>query len=59
MPLFYTDSITLAYSNLEAAKQWWTNAFDCDVAKVPADWDCPLSSDVALQLPDQDAPQFS
>jgi hypothetical protein len=56
MPLFYTDSVTLAYSNLDAAKQWWINVFDCKVAKVPADWDCQLPSDVALQLPGHDAP---
>ena len=56
MPLFYSDSITLAYSDLEAAKRWWINAFDCKVAKIPADWDCPLPSDVALQLPGNDAP---
>ena len=36
---------------------WWIDAFDCRVmTKVPSDWDCPLPSDVALQLPGHDAP---
>ena len=56
MPLFYTDSLTLAYSDVESAKSWWVNAFDCKVSKVPSEWDCPLPSDVALQLPGHDAP---
>jgi len=56
MPLFYTDSVTLAYSDVEGAKRWWMDAFGCKVAKVPSDWDCPLPSDVALQLPGHDAP---
>jgi hypothetical protein len=56
MSLFYTDSVTLAYSDVEGAKRWWIEAFDCKVAKVPPDWDCPLPSDVALQLPGHDAP---
>jgi hypothetical protein len=56
MPLFYTDSVTLAYSDVEGAKRWWIQAFDCKVAAVPPDWDCRLPSDVALQLPGHDAP---
>ena len=56
MPLFYTDSVTLAYSDVEAAKRWWVDAFDCKVVAVPSDWDCPLPSDVALQLPGHDEP---
>jgi hypothetical protein len=56
MPLFYTDSVALAYSNIETAKRWWIDAFDCKAVKVPSDWDCPLPSDVALQLPGHDAP---
>jgi hypothetical protein len=56
MSLFYTDSVTLAYSDVESAKRWWIEAFGCKVAKVPSDWDCPLPSDVALQLPGHDAP---
>ena len=56
LALFYTDSITLAYSDVESAKRWWIEAFGCKVAKVPSDWDCPLPSDVALQLPGHDAP---
>jgi hypothetical protein len=56
MALFYTDSITLACANVEGAKRWWIGAFDCKVARVPPEWDCQLPSDVALQLPGQDAP---
>lgn len=56
MPLFYTDSIALVYSNLDAARRWWIETFDCKVAKVPPDWDCSLPSDVALQLPGHDEP---
>ena len=51
MTRFYTDSIALTYSNVEAAKQWWVSAFECTVAKIPLDWDNPLPSDVALKLP--------
>jgi len=54
--MFYTDSITLAYSDIEAAKRWWIAAFECKAVKEPADWDCPLPSDVALQLPGCDGP---
>jgi hypothetical protein len=56
MPLFYTDSITLTYSDVEGAMRWWVNAFGCKVAKVPQDWDCQLPSDVALQLPGHEEP---
>jgi hypothetical protein len=56
MPLFYTESVTLDYSDIEGAKRWWIEAFDCHVTKVPSDWDCPLPSDIALQLPGHDAP---
>jgi hypothetical protein len=56
MPLFYTDLITLTYSDVEAAKRWWVETFDCKAMKAPPDWDCPLPSDVALQLPGHSAP---
>jgi hypothetical protein len=56
MPLFYTDSVTLAYSDVEAAKTWWVDVFECKVASVPPDWDCPLPSDAALQLPGHNVP---
>ncbi len=56
MALFYTDSVTLAYADVESAKRWWVDAFDCRVVSVPSDWDCPLPSDVALQLPGHDEP---
>jgi hypothetical protein len=56
MALFYTDSVALAYSDIEAAKRWWIEAFECKQAKVPPDWDCPLPSDAALQLPGHSAP---
>jgi hypothetical protein len=51
MALFRTDSLVLCYSNIEAAKQWWIETFDCRPAKVPANWDNPLPSDIALKLP--------
>jgi hypothetical protein len=54
--LFRTDSIVLSYSNLDAAKKWWIDAFDCKVVKVPSDWDSQLTSDIALKLPGCDDP---
>lgn len=53
---FYTDSVALSYSDVQAAKQWWVNAFDCKVVKVPSDWDNHLPSDIALTLPRDDQP---
>ena len=53
---FYTDSVALTYSDIKAAEQWWIRAFDCKAAKVPPDWDNSLPSDVALKLPQDDAP---
>jgi hypothetical protein len=53
---FYTDSLAFAYSNIEAATQWWIETFGCKVAKVPADWDNTLPSDVALKFPQDDEP---
>jgi len=56
MGLFRADSVALSYSNVEAARQWWTETFGCKVAKVPRDWDNSLPSDVVLTLPgDSDA----
>ena len=57
MALFWTDSIVLCYSNVDAAKQWWIDAFDCKQAKLPG-WDNPLPSDVALKLPGDDEPRI-
>ena len=51
MALFSTDSIVICCANVEAAKVWWTEVFDCKPTKVPADWDASLPSDVALRLP--------
>jgi hypothetical protein len=56
MPLFYTDSVTLAYTDVEGAKRWWIETFGCKITKTPLNWDCPLPSDVTLQLPGHDAP---
>jgi len=56
MGLFHTDSVALSYANVEAAKQWWIDVFDCKVARVPQDWDSPLPSDVALALPGDSEP---
>jgi catechol 2,3-dioxygenase-like lactoylglutathione lyase family enzyme len=58
MALFWTDSIVLYSSNVEQAKRWWIEVFDCKQAKVPADWGDPLPSDVALKLPGQDKPSI-
>ena len=49
------DLVTLCYSDVEGAKRWWVNAFDCKHVKVPPDWNNPLPSDVALKLPGYDA----
>ncbi len=51
MALFSTDSITICCTNVDAAKRWWIEIFDCMPAKVPAHWDNPLPSDIALKLP--------
>ena len=56
MALFYTESLVLAYSDVDAAKRWWIDAFECKAVKVPADWDGQMPSDVALQLPGHDRP---
>lgn len=53
---FYTDSLSLCCTSVQLAKQWWIATFDCKETKVPADWDCPLPSDVALKLPGADEP---
>ncbi len=51
MALFSTDFLSLCYSNLPAAKEWWIKSFECRQERVPQDWDCPLPSDIALKLP--------
>lgn len=56
MALFRTDSLAFCYLNLEQAKRWWIDAFDCRAMKVPLDWDNRLPSDVALQLPGDHEP---
>ena len=56
MPLFWTDSTALCCSDVVAVRKWWIESFECKQAKVPADWDCILPSDVALTLPGHDAP---
>jgi hypothetical protein len=53
---FYADSLAFTYSNIEGATQWWIETFACKAAKVPADWDNALPSDVALQFPGDDKP---
>lgn len=53
---FYTDSLAFKYSNIEAAKQWWIETFGYKAAKVPADWDNTLPSDVVLKFPGDDEP---
>src|SRR5690242_12369146 len=59
MPLLWTDSIALCYSDVASAKRWWMESFGCKQANVPEDWDCPLPSDVALTLPGHDSPTIS
>src|SRR5579885_766784 len=56
MSLFWTGSIVLSYSDVNAAKQWLTSAFECKEVPVPADWDEPLPSDIALKFPGDDSP---
>ncbi len=56
MALFWTDSIVLCYSDVEAATDWWIKTYDCEEAKAP-DWDDPLPSDVALKLPGEPEPR--
>src|SRR5271165_569311 len=56
MPLFWTEYIALCCTNVAACKKWWIEAFDCKEAKVPANWDDTLPSDVALTLPGGDVP---
>ena len=51
MALFSTDSIAVFYSNVQAAKRWWIETFDCKQAGGPTTFDLPLPSDVALTLP--------
>src|SRR5690349_6054305 len=55
MALFWTDSIALFYSNVEAAKGWWIEMFDCKLSKGKMNFDT-LPSDVALTLPGCEAP---
>ena len=57
MQLFSTDSLVLRYSNIEAAKQWWIQVFDCKQTDLP-DWDDPLPSDIALRLPGDAEPSI-
>ncbi len=56
MALFYTEFLSVNCSDVQAAKKWWLATFDCKETKVPADWDDPLLSDVALKLPGSDEP---
>jgi hypothetical protein len=56
MALFWCDSLSISYRDLEAAKRWWIQVFECKQVSVPEDWDCPLPSDVALKLPGLDEP---
>jgi len=55
MALFYTDSLVMCSSNIESAKRWWIEVFDCKEVDLP-DWDDPLPSDVALELAGEDEP---
>ncbi len=50
------DSVVLCYSNVEAGKRWWIEAFDCKQVPVPADWENTGPSDIALKLPGDEEP---
>lgn len=56
MALFSVDSLAMCYSNVEVAKRWWIEQFECKQMEAPEDWDDPLPSDVALRLPGDDEP---
>jgi hypothetical protein len=56
VPLFWTDSIVLSYSDVVAAKKWRGMAFDWKEVMIPPDWDDPLPSHVVLNLPGSEAP---
>ena len=56
MALFSVDSLVMCYSNIDVAKRWWIEQFECREMEVPANWDDPLPSDVALLLPGEDEP---
>lgn len=56
MALFYTEYIALDYANIEAAKRWWVQVFDCKTARVRPDWDGLLPSDITLKLPGDEQP---
>jgi hypothetical protein len=59
MPLF-GDPIALCCSNLDVCKKkWWIESFDCGPAKVPAERDDVLPSDVALTLPGEQTPAIA
>jgi catechol 2,3-dioxygenase-like lactoylglutathione lyase family enzyme len=51
MALFSADSIAICCANVDATKRWWIEVFECKPTKLPADWDEPLPSNVALKLP--------
>jgi hypothetical protein len=46
MASFAADSVYLSYASVELAKQWWIQAFGCEVAQVPSDGEATLLSDV-------------
>jgi len=56
MALFSVDSLVICYSNIEVAKRWWIEQFEGKEMELPANWDDPLPSDVALRLPGGDEP---
>ncbi len=50
MLLFRTDSLKMCYEDLEAARQWWVQTFDCRQVSAPAHWTYLLPSDVVLAV---------
>jgi len=56
MGLFSADSLVMCCSNVEVAKRWRIDQFECKQTEVPKNWDDPLPSGVALRLPGDDEP---
>ena len=58
-PSFNTDGVVLGYTDVQAAKIWWTDVSGCKIVKSLPERDYPLPSDAALSLPgDDDEPSI-
>ena len=56
MALFYFDVTELCYSDLQAAKRWWIETFDCRQVPIPPNWEDICPSDIALLTPEAKLP---